>query len=420
VAGSKVKRVKIVPPVHRLKWFREARFGMFIHWGLYSQLGRWEWTMHNEQIPRGEYEKIAEVWKPRKRPMRQWARLAAKVGMKYIVMTTKHHDGFCLWDTRQTDFNSAGRGTGRDLVREYVEACREYGLKVGLYYSLMDWHHPDGMRCATDEKARKRFLDYTFGAVRELCSNYGKIDVLWYDNAYPKMPGTGWRARQLNAMVRRLQPHILINNRSGPREDFGTPEGRVVPGKGSQAWEACVSMSPAWSHVRGNRKWATAPDVVEMLAKAAGGGGNLLLNVGPRANGTLPPEPVESLKALGKWIAKNGEALYGKVDVTRGKLNLMNTGTWTLKDKTAYFWVLRYSDTGQIVIGRFRGGKLRKASWLATGKAIDFEQIGSRVFLNNLPRENPDSTVGIPVIKMEFASPPRQVTDWSYTDPDDM
>ena len=158
----------------RLQWWQAARFGMFIHWGLYAQLGRHEWVMNRERIPVAEYEKLAATWKPKERPAREWAALAKQAGMKYMVMTTKHHEGFCLWDTAQTDYNAVKSGPGRDLVREYVEACREFDLKIGFYYSLMDWHHPDGALCATDAHARARFLDFTKGCVRELMTNYGK------------------------------------------------------------------------------------------------------------------------------------------------------------------------------------------------------------------------------------------------------
>jgi len=400
----------------RLRWFKEARFGMFIHWGLYSQLGRWEWTMHNEQIPRSEYEKLAETWQPKPRPMREWARLAKAAGMKYMVMTTKHHEGFCLWDSQQTDYNATQRGPERDLVREYVEACREFDLKVGFYYSLMDWHHPDGMRCAEDEQARRRFIDFTFGCVRELCSNYGEIAVLWYDNAYPKLPGEGWRAKELNAMARELQPQILINNRSGVPEDFGTPEGRVKPEK-DKAWEACMTMNGAWAYVPSAIDWVSVRGILEMLRKAAAGGGNLLLNVGPKADGSLPEEAVERLEAVGRWIAANGEALYGRMD-TAENLCLMNTGAWTLKGNTAYFWSNRWPGNGRIVLGRWHTD-VRKASFLATGEPIKCERRGSRLFLTGLPRSNPDPIAQVAVIKLECAEPPRQELDWTYVDPEE-
>ena len=169
----------------RMKWWHEARFGMFIHWGLYSMLGRHEWVMENEGIPVAEYEQLAKLFKPKPNAARDWAKLAKQAGQKYMVMTTKHHEGFCHFDTKLTNYCAPKQGPGRDLVKEYVEAARAEGLRVGFYYSLMDWHHPDGARCATDEAARRRFVDYIHGQIRELLTNYGKIDVLWYDVAWP-------------------------------------------------------------------------------------------------------------------------------------------------------------------------------------------------------------------------------------------
>ena len=160
-----------------MRWWRAARYGMFVHWGLYSLLGRHEWARAYECIPQAEYDRLAERFRPKPQAARAWARLAREAGMKYMVLTTKHHEGFCLWDTRQTEFN-AKRACGRDLVAEYVTACRAEGLRVGFYYSLMDWHHPDGGRAAEDPAARRRFLDFTQGCVRELMTNYGKIDIL--------------------------------------------------------------------------------------------------------------------------------------------------------------------------------------------------------------------------------------------------
>ena len=171
--------------MRRLKWFREARFGMFIHWGLYAQLGRHEWVMNRERIPVKEYEKLADTWKPGPWPARVWAKLARASGMRYMVMTTKHHEGFCLFDSKLTDYNAAKRGPGRDLVAEYVKAARAEGLRVGFYYSMMDWHHPDGARCLYDEKARRRFVDYIHGQVRELFTYFGKLDIMWYDVSWP-------------------------------------------------------------------------------------------------------------------------------------------------------------------------------------------------------------------------------------------
>ncbi|HUU97870.1 MAG TPA: alpha-L-fucosidase [Phycisphaerae bacterium] len=408
---------KPLNPVRRLRWFKEARFGMFVHWGLYTQLGRWEWTMHNERIPIRDYEKLADTWRPKARCMRQWARLARDAGMKYMVMTTKHHEGFCLWDSAQTDYNAARRAPGRDLVREYVEACREFGLRVGLYYSLLDWHHPDGMRAATDPAAAGRFREFSHNSVRELCSNYGPIDILWYDNNWPALADGGWKPERLNAMVRRLQPRILINNRSGTPEDFGTPEGHVTAESVGRHWEACMTMNGAWGYVPSAIDWVSVRQILEMLRTAAAGDGNLLLNIGPRADGSVPREASERLKAVGRWIAQHGEALYGSVDRADG-LSLINTGNWTLKDKTAYFWASRWPDTGEIVMGRWEG-KVKRATLLTTGKPVRVEQVGSRLFLRGLPVANPDRVAQVPVIKLECASRPRMAMDWSYEDPEE-
>ena len=210
-------------PEPRVARFERMGFGMFVHWGTYSVLGRHEWAMEMEGIPWSEYAPLAQQFKPRPNAAREWARLAKRAGMKYMVMTTKHCEGFCNFDTKFTDYCAPRQGPGRDLVKEYVEAARAEGLRVGFYYCLMDWHHPDGARCAEDEDARRRFIEYGHGQIRELCSNYGKIDILWYDVPWP-LDADGWESRKMNRMVRKLQPDILINNRSGLPEDFGTPE----------------------------------------------------------------------------------------------------------------------------------------------------------------------------------------------------
>src|SRR5437879_9205526 len=207
----------------RMQWWDGAKFGMFIHWGVYSTLERHEWVMENEGIPVSEYERLAPRFKPVPNAAGAWARLAKSAGMKYMVMTTKHHEGFCNFDTKLTDYCAPRQGPGRDLVREYVDAARAEGLRVGFYYSLMDWHHPDGARCATDEAARKRFVAYTHGLIRELLTNYGKIDVLWYDVDWPLTPEQ-WESQKMNDMVFQLQPDIIVNNRNGLPGDFSTPE----------------------------------------------------------------------------------------------------------------------------------------------------------------------------------------------------
>ncbi|MHB1294991.1 MAG: alpha-L-fucosidase [Anaerolineae bacterium] len=391
----------------RLRWWQEARFGMFVHWGLYAQLGRHEWVMNRERIPVAEYEKLADSWHPKEQPAREWARLAKQAGMQYMVMTTKHHEGFCLWDTQQTDYNAVKHGPGRDLVREYVDACHEFGLKVGFYYSLMDWHHVDGARCAQDEAARRRFLDFTQGCVRELCSNYGKLDILWYDVSWPLRSPELWESYEMNAMVRELQPHILINNRSQLDEDFGTPEEHVTAEGPGRAWEACMTFNGSWGYMPSAVDWHPVREVIGMLRTAAGGQGNLLLNIGPAPDGSIPPEAVERLEPLGQWTAQTGEAFYGMTDRVDHVMEWMPTGQWTIKGNTAYYWCNRWPGK-ELVIGGLRMA-VKKASLLATGQPIACEQTEDRLILWGLPEQNPDPVAGVAVIKLECDAPPRQV-----------
>jgi len=408
---TKAEQVK--DRIRRMQWWKDARFGMFVHWGLYSQLGRHEWVMNRERIPIPEYEKLAQTWKPRPRPMREWARLARAAGMKYLVMTTKHHEGFCLWDSQVTDYNAARRGPGRDLVREYVEACREFGLKIGLYYSLMDWRHPDGARCALSEKARRRFCDYTQALVRELMTNYGRIDILWYDVSWPLKTPELWESRKMNAMARRLQPHILINNRSQLDEDFGTPEEHVKPEveKDGRGWEACMTYNNSWGYMPSAIDWRSNREVIGMLNTCAATKGNLLLNIGPRPDGSVPEEAVERLTAIGKWTAAHGEAMYGPVVSTlETQVEWTNTGNWTLKDggRTVYYWCHRWTGGGRLVIGGIRTRVLRITN-ITTGKPVAFTQSGERLVMTGLPRTCPDKTVGVTVFKLKCTAKFRHV-----------
>ena len=197
-------------------------------------------------------------------------------------MTTKHHEGFCHWDTKLTDYCAPKQGPGRDLVREFVEAARAEGLRVGFYYSLMDWHHPDGAICKTDEAARRRFVDYTHGLIRELMTNYGKIDILWYDVDWP-LTAEQWESERMNEMVFSLQPEIIVNNRNGLPGDFSTPEQQDPGRRAGRAWETCMTLNDSWGFNRGDDAWKTPKTIVDNLATCARGGGNYLLNIGPNA-----------------------------------------------------------------------------------------------------------------------------------------
>ena len=278
----------------RMAWWHAARFGMFIHWGLYSVIGQHEWALEVEGIPIKQYELLAKQFHPKPNAARDWARLAKAAGQKYMVMTTKHHEGFCHWDTKLTDYCAPKQGPGRDLVREFVDAARAEGLRVGFYYSLMDWHHPDGARCKTDPEARKRFVEYTHGLVRELMTNYGKIDVLWYDVDWP-LTAAEWESERMNKMVFELQPEIIVNNRNGLEGDFSTPEQEVKAEKSGRAWESCMTLNDSWGFNRGDDAWKTPKEVIANLVNCARGGGNYLLNIGPKPDGSIPEESVTVL-----------------------------------------------------------------------------------------------------------------------------
>ena len=394
----------------RMKWWHEARFGMFVHWGLYSMLARHEWVQNIEQIPIAEQEQLAAKFKPKPNCMREWARLAKQAGMKYMVMTTKHHEGYCLWDSAQTDFCAGKTGPGRDLVAEYVAACRAEGLKVGFYYSLMDWHHPDGFRCATSEPARRRFVDYTHALVKELMTRYGKIDILWYDVAHPLTDAAGWESAKMNRMVRKLQPDILINDRSHLPEDFGTPEESIQAADEGRAWEACMTFNGSWGFMDTPAEdWHSPREVVRMLHQCTQQGGNLLLNVGPHADGTLPQTAHDNLKRVGKWLDVYGKKLvYGlRPRTDHGQLlGSLNMIRWTAEGKTAYAWLENWPGK-EFGLGRWKGKVKRVKLLTAQGaKPLKFKQEPRRLLISGLPRTCPDKTLGIAVLQIDCATKP--------------
>lgn len=339
--------------MQRTKTFRENRFGLFIHYGLYSIAGRSEWCKSIERISDEHYQHYFDNFSAEHYDPKKWARLAKQAGMKYAVLTTKHHDGFCLFDSQYTDYKVTNTKADRDLVKEYVDAFRAEGLQVGLYYSLIDWHHPDyphfddlnhprrGDPAYTDEKRDfSRYLEYMHNQVKELLTNYGKIDIMWFDFSYKEMKGEKWEATKLVNMVRSIQPDIIIDNRLSCGDkffddldaapiycgDFTSPEqfvptkaicdkyGRPVP------WEACLTtQAGSWCYVNGNDNFMTPRQVIYSLVDCVSKNGNLLLNVGPTAKGDFPKQTVQLLEEVGEWMYQNGESIYGcgAVDLPR-------------------------------------------------------------------------------------------------------
>jgi alpha-L-fucosidase len=393
----------------RIQWWREAKFGMFIHWGLYSILGREAWAMGDEDIPVEEYEKLARQFQPAPDGARGWARLARESGMRYMVLTTKHHEGFCLFNSRLTDYCAPRLGPGRDLVQEYVDAARGENLRVGFYYSMMDWHHPDWRIAKTDPGARKRFVDYTHGQLRELMSNYGKIDVLWYDMPVP-LDAVGWRSAEMNAMVFELQPDILVNNRNLLAGDFSTPEQSTQPAK--YDWESCMTMNDSWAYLAGDNNWKSPQQLLQNLVECARDGGNYLLDIGPRADGSVPEAAAQRLKPIGAWLRRNGDAVYG---TQRCRFPHGNLGVYTRKDKTLYTVIYFWPGNSMTVGGvRFT---VQSARFLASGEPVRFVQRGTQLIFTGLPDSAPDQPVT--VIAAECDREPVQEALSSKADLDD-
>jgi alpha-L-fucosidase len=324
------------------EWFRKDRFGMFIHWGLYAMPARNEWIKNIECITDEKYDKYFKYFDPDLYDAKEWARQAKAAGMKYVVMTTKHHEGFCMFDTKYTDYKCTNTPAGRDLVREYVDAFRAEGLKVGFYYSLIDWHHPDftidaihPRRYDKDAKQQnegrdmKRYAQYMRDQVTELLTNYGKIDILWFDFSYtnkdPKFPdwmeGKGrndWESEELIKTARALQPDIIIDNRSDMEQDLWTPEQYQMlewvkhPETGELVtWEACQTFSGSWGYFRDEQTWKTPKMLIDMLINTVCIGGNLLMNVGPTARGYLDYRAENALKVYADWMKYNSRSIYG-------------------------------------------------------------------------------------------------------------
>ncbi len=317
-----------------LAWFQDARFGMFVHWGLYSLIGKHEWVMHTDAIPVAEYEPLAAQFNPAKFDADAWVRLAADAGQKYLVITSRHHDGFSLYDTALSDYKVTNTPFRRDPVAELAEACARYGVKLGFYVSLMDWHHPAYRFRAESGLAWEDYLEFLHGQVRELCTQYGELACLWFDGDWPHhviddsnryfLPGGSFEYGRLYDMIHELQPHAVVqNNRHEqplPGEDVQGFE-QDLPGENSAGFntttvydlpiEVCMTINDHWGFSKGDRNTKSVRRLVHVLARAAAAGGNLLLNVGPTPEGEILPVQEERLRGVGAWLADNGAAIYG-------------------------------------------------------------------------------------------------------------
>ena len=374
------------------KWFRHAGVGMFIHWGVYSAIGRGEWVMCQEQMPLEEYDRHIPEFRAENYDPDEWAQLAKDAGMRYMVLTTKHHDGFCLFNTTTTNRNAVRQGPKRDLVKGYVEACRRHGLKVGLYFSWPDWSIQganDGPGKAPEAWAK--YIELIHEQVRELCANYGKIDILWYDWA-PNMSGDSFmsveklRSQELNNMARELQPDILINDRTFLPEDFYTAEQHVSPPEDPERpWEACLTMNKHWGYFPADDMYKSAREIVHTLTGIAMNCGNMLLNVGPKPDGAIGEPEKERLKALGKWLAVHREAIE---NVSPCPVSGGTYGCSARKGDDIYLYVHWWHGTSIAIADckmDFSSGVI-----LGTNREVIIQRDGKNIKLLNLPTTAPD------------------------------
>lgn len=325
------------PTVGDSTWFTHDRFGLFIHWGIYSAAARHEWVKHRERIPDEKYQRYFDHFDPDLYDPARWAQAAKNAGMKYFVVTSKHHDGFCLWDSDLTDYKATNTPARRDLLQPMVTAFRAEGFKVGFYHSLIDWHHPefpvDGLHPQRDDVAYReanrgrdiqKYAAYLHGQTRELLTRFGKLDIMWFDFSYSGMDwgwskGKGkadWQAEALVQMVRQLQPGILLNDRTEAGGDLVTPEqyqprGWVTVNGKPVVWEACQTLNGSWGYDRDNLDWKPPEMLIQMLIDSVSKGGNLLLNVGPNARGEFEPKALQRLEAIGAWMRLHGRSIYG-------------------------------------------------------------------------------------------------------------
>lgn len=419
----------------RTDWFRNARFGMFIHWGLYSMAKKDMWYYWAEEVPKVKYERFAERFNPVDYNPYEWAELAKNTGMKYVVITTKHHDGYCLFDSEFTDFKVTKGPYGKDLIKPCVEAFREAGLRIGFYYSLLDWHHPhytiDTFHTQRNNEAAKakqrdwnKYVSFLHGQIRELMTNYGKIDVMWFDLGYEegeadvifemaqddwffyfndrgeRKPGDRYKAKELLRMAREINPNVLINDRlsHAVQEDIFTQAEQFVPLHPPKredkvlCWEVCETINQSWGYCCSDTEYKSSSRLIRMLVDIVSKDGNLLLNVGPTPRGRIPGESVTRLQEIGKWMSENGESIHAS---GMSQFNPPPDARYTQKGRTLYLHLFHYLP-GWLTIPEL-AGKVDYATLLRDGLDIVIREKGSHLYIlmpSNLP-ESPDTVVSL-------------------------
>lgn len=410
----------------RMAWWTNDRFGMFIHWGLYALPARHEWVKNHEHMTNEQYQKYFDNFNPDLFDPHEWAKMAKAAGMKYAVITSKHHEGFCLFDSKYTDYKAPNTPYGKDILREWVDAFRAEGLKVGFYYSLIDWHHPDFTvdrvhPLWTDDKEKvaelnkgrdmNKYREYLYNQVHELMTNYGKVDILWLDFSYPGPNGKGhddWDSERLLKMVRQLQPGIIVNDRLDLKNyddgwDFTTPEqykvaqwpevnGKRIP------WETCQTFSGSWGYYRDEQTWKDIRQLLGLLIESVSKGGNLLLNVGPTARGTFDDRAQSRLKAMGEWMKVNSRSIYGCTQAPdEFKIPANTLLTYNPKTNRLYVHLLEYPLQNLILPGY--AGKVKYAQFLHDASEIKFSKASRE------GESSDDLKLSLPVVKPNVEIP---------------
>ncbi len=386
------------------EWYRGARFGMFIHWGIYSLLGRGEQVLWREHLAPSRYRRLADRFAPKRFDANEWAAIAKDAGMRYAVMTSKHHDGFCMFDTATTNYSSVKTAARRDFIGEYVEAFRRAGLRVGIYCSMADWGYPayfSGPK--RDPEGFKTFIRMFHEQVRELCTQYGKIDILWFDGDWPHSTEE-WQSLKLERMIRSLQPGILINNRLFKRApgtgDFDTPEQSIE--RSGRPWEACLTSTHRWwGWHPGDDLWKSPREIVLDLCQIAEGAGNFLLNVGPQPDGRIPAPFVRRLREVGRWTRANREALY---DTEPGVCETTSIGYMTTKGQSAYLLVAYWPGKELHLCGLRT--PVRSARILGQERKLAVVREGEHLYVRGLPAKAPDRCCTVIELRLDGKAQP--------------
>jgi len=409
----------------RMAWFRDAKFGMFIHWGVYSvPAGEWngnkgygEWFMEETKMPVSQYEKFRDQFNPVKFNAKEWVGIAKDAGVKYLVITSKHHDGFCMFDTKLTDWGIMSTPYKHDPMKDLAAACKEAGIKFCFYHSIMDWHHPNYTpRRAWNDVAKgdtdmDRYVQYMKGQLKELVTNYGPLGILWFDGEWENT-WTQDRGKDLYAYCRSLQKDVIVNNRVGKNRqgmqglskgddvvgDYGTPE-QEIPAGGLPGvdWESCMTMNNHWGYNKNDQNWKSSTDLIRNLIDIASKGGNYLLNVGPTSEGLIPGPSVERLRDMGRWMKVNGEAIYGTTACPFAKAPAW--GRVTQKAGKLYLHVFQWPN-GKLPVAGVNAQNVKAAYLLADANhaALAVTASGDGIEIA-VPAQAPDATASVVVLE---------------------